>query len=295
MSGKDDLIKHLKTGATTTCRAWCVTRKDGKQLGFTDHDRDLSFDGVTFKANTGFTAGALQKTSGLSVDNTEVVGALNDSAISELDIAGGRYDGADVVVYLLNWNDVSQRSIRFRGTFGEIRRTQSSFTVELRGLTEALNTTSTRIYQPTCPAMLGDAECRFDLTQPGFSVETVVKATANFGQYFIASQPGLPDQWFNRGQIKVLSGDAIGCKGFVKFDEEVKEGRLLELWVDFDLNLAVGDEIRIEAGCDKYQTTCKEKFDNFLNFRGFPHVPSSDWVTSYPVSTQRNDGGSRYK
>lgn len=295
MSGKEDLIRHLKTGATTTCRAWCVTRKDGKQLGFTDHDRDLSFDGVTFKASTGFTASALQQTAGLSVDNTEVVGALNDGAISEADIAGGRYDGAAVVIYLLNWADVAQRSIRFRGTFGEIRRTQSSFTVELRGLTEALNTTSTRIYQPTCPAVLGDAECRFDVDQAGFSVETVVKATGTFAQYFVASQPGLPDRWFEKGRIKVLSGDAAGSVGIVKFDTETRDGRLLELWVGFDLEVAVGDEVRIEAGCNKSQITCKEKFNNFLNFRGFPHVPSADWATSYPVSTQRNDGGSRLK
>ena len=59
-----DLLAHLKTGATTTCQAWQVTRQDGKSYGFTDHDLDLEFDGIIFKANSGLTAGALQKSTG---------------------------------------------------------------------------------------------------------------------------------------------------------------------------------------------------------------------------------------
>lgn len=293
MSGANDLFTHLKTGATTTCRAWSVTRKDGQRFGFTDHDRDLAIDGITFKASSGMSAGALQQSTGLSVDNTEVVGALSDTSISEVDLAGGRFDAAEVITYLVNWTDVAQRSIRFRGHFGEIRRSQGAFTVELRGLTEALNVSSGRVYQPTCPAVLGDPKCQFDLGQSGFSVETVVKSTGSASEYFIPSQPGLPNRWFERGRIRVLTGNAAGCQGIVKFDTEVDGGRRIELWVDFDLDLGAGDEVRLEAGCDKLAGTCRDKFDNFLNFRGFPHVPSADWVTSYPVSSQRNDGGSR--
>ena len=72
-TGRDDLLSHLATGTTTVCQCWSMTRSDGQTLGFTDHDRDLSFDGITFKAATGMTAKALQQCTGLSVDNTEAV------------------------------------------------------------------------------------------------------------------------------------------------------------------------------------------------------------------------------
>jgi hypothetical protein len=49
------LQSHLDTGATTLAWCWRVTRGDGGVLGFTDHDRDLTFDGTTFQAATGFT------------------------------------------------------------------------------------------------------------------------------------------------------------------------------------------------------------------------------------------------
>lgn len=293
MSGKDDLISHLQTGATTTCRAWSVTRKDGPILGFTDHDLDLEFEGVTFKANSGMTAGALVQSSGMSVDNTEVVGALSDASITEVDIAAGRYDGAQVTTWLVNWADVTQRSIRFRGTFGQIKRSNGAFTVELRGLTDALNRSAGRVYQANCPAVLGDGECKFDLTQPGFFVESTIKSFGTGGVYFIPSQPSFSDGWFERGRVVVLSGRAMGLNGVVKFDAENAGLRRIEMWVDFDLTPEAGDEIRIEAGCNKLADSCRTKFNNFLNFRGFPNIPGADWFASYPVSTQINNGGSR--
>ena len=50
------LQSHLNTGTTTLAWCWRVTRSDGIRLGFTDHDRDLVFDGTLFEAATGFTA-----------------------------------------------------------------------------------------------------------------------------------------------------------------------------------------------------------------------------------------------
>ncbi len=295
MSAKDELVSHLQSGATTTCRTWQVTRRDGNVYGFTDHDLDLEFDGTRFKANSGLTAGALQKSTGLAVDNTEVIGSLSDAAISETDLMAGRFDGADVVTWLVNWKEVEQRTIRFRGTFGEIQISNGTFRVELRGLTEAMNQAGGRIYHASCSAILGDRECRFDLSQPEFSVESVIKKIGKAGQYFLPSQPGFSDHWFEWGRAHILSGKAEGMLAVVKVDREFDGFRRIELMVDFDLIPDVGDEIQVLAGCDKMGGTCRTKFNNFLNFRGFPHIPGTDWMASYPISTQRNDGGSRLK
>ena len=71
MSGMNAALQaHLESGLTTLCRCWAIRRQDGQTFGFTDHDLDLSFDGVLFKADSGLTAMALQQSTGLSVDNT---------------------------------------------------------------------------------------------------------------------------------------------------------------------------------------------------------------------------------
>ena len=67
---------------------------------------------------------------------------------------------------------------------------------------------------------------------------------------------------------------------------------MIELWEQIGPEILSGDTVRLEPGCDKLAATCREKFDNFLNFRGFPHIPGEDWLISYPVSSGVNDGGS---
>ena len=100
MGYSDAMKAHLAGGATTLARCFAVTRKDGLVLGFTDHDRDLGFDGMVFRADSGLTAKAIQQATGLSVDNSEAFGALRSAAITEADILAGRYDGAEVRAWL---------------------------------------------------------------------------------------------------------------------------------------------------------------------------------------------------
>ncbi|MGD7473436.1 DUF2163 domain-containing protein, partial [Ralstonia pseudosolanacearum] len=151
------LSAHLATGATQLCHCWAVTRSDGVTLGFTDHDLALAFDGIRFAPETGLSARALASTTGLSVNNTDAVGALSSDAINEADITAGRYDGAQVRVWLVRWDDVTQRDLRFAGTLGEITRAAGGFQAELRGLTEGLNQPQGLSYLTQCSAVLGDA------------------------------------------------------------------------------------------------------------------------------------------
>ena len=166
---------HIETGLTTLCRCWAITRSDGVQFGFTDHDVALSFEGLTFRANTGLSALALQQSTGLSVDNTEAVGVLSDVAVREEDIEAGRFDGAQVQAWMVNWADVGVRWLQFRGSIGELRRSGGAFHAELRGLTEALNRPLGRVYQKPCTAVLGDRQCRFDVTAAGYREERLAE------------------------------------------------------------------------------------------------------------------------
>ena len=167
-AGADALYAHLSSGVTHVVRCWEVIRRDGQRLGFTDHDMDLVFDGLTFKAESGLTARALEQGTGLSVDNSEAMGALSDAALSEADIEAGRYDEAEVVAWLVNWQDVTARQVLFRGHIGEIRRAGGAFQAELRGLSDRLNRPVGRLYQRPCTAVLGDADCGLDLADAAF-------------------------------------------------------------------------------------------------------------------------------
>jgi uncharacterized phage protein (TIGR02218 family) len=288
------LHAHLATGATTLCRAWIVTRKDGTVMGFTDHDRDLVVEGVSCRADAGLSARALQQTTGLSVDNSEAVGALSDATISEADIQAGRFDGAEVRTYLVNWAAPEERIVEFRGSLGEITRSGGAFRAELRGLTELLNQPQGYAFQQACSAVLGDRRCRFDTATSGFVVEKALEGVSDGRVFRFANFPVFTDRWFEHGRLEVVSGEAKGLVGVVKIDRVEGSGRRIELWQSVTATFGVGDRIRIIAGCDKTASTCRTKFGNFLNFRGFPHVPGEDWLSSYPGQDRPNTGGSRF-
>ncbi|WP_444455636.1 DUF2163 domain-containing protein [Rhodobacter capsulatus] len=296
MAYPESLKAHLAQGVTTLARAWALVRADGRVLGFTDHDRVLAFEGITFEPGSGMTAKALMQSTGLSVDNTESYGALSSEAITEADILAGRYDGAEVRVWLVNWADPSERVLTFRGRLGEVSRGAGGFTAELRGLTEALGLEQGRIYHPRCAAVLGDGQCRFDLTKDGYALEATLSGVEEAVLLRIGEGAGFEDRWFEKGRLVVLGGAAVGLIGVVKNDRLQSDGsRLIELWQRLGADPMAGDLVRIEPGCDKRAETCRLKFDNFLNFRGFPHIPGEDWLVSYPVQSGTNDGGSLFR
>jgi len=294
MSGLNAALEaHLGTGVTTTCRCWALTRRDGVVMGFTDHDATLEFDGISFRPDTGLSALALQQSTGLSVDNTEALGALSDAAIREDEIEAGRYDGAEVRAWLVNWADVAARQLQFRGTIGELKRAGGAFEAELRGLTDALNVPLGRVYQKSCSAVLGDAECTFDLETPGYASTRGAEEVTDRRVFRFADMAGFAPDWFRHGVLKVQSGAADGLQGMIKRDLVDGNARVIELWHPLGAGVVAGDQLRIEAGCDKRMPTCQFKFNNLVNFQGFPDIPGDDWTISDPTRAPRLDGGSR--
>lgn len=273
---------------TTIARAWAVGRDDGLTLGFTDHDRVLRFDGIEFRPDSGLSAKAVVQGAGLAVDNSEAEGVLSDDAITEADLMAGRWDGAEVRLWEVDWRRVGARRLLFRGSLGEVTRQGRAFRAELRGLGEALNRPLGRVYHPRCSAVLGDGQCRANLDAPGYSATAAIRQVSEGQVFTFDGLPGFDLRWFERGTLTVTSGAATGLSGVVKRDIPVPGGgREVELWTSLGIAPAAGDIVRLLAGCDRRSETCRLKFNNFLNFRGFPHLPSEDWLIAPQAAGNR--------
>jgi uncharacterized phage protein (TIGR02218 family) len=79
----------------------------------------------------------------------------------------------------------------------------------------------------------------------------------------------------------------------VRADAPGPDGRALSLWAPPPAEVRPGDRFTVTAGCDKRLATCREKFGNAPNFRGFPHMPGEDWIAAGPIPGVRADGGRR--
>jgi len=284
---------HLSSGATTLATLWKIARKDGVVVGFTDHDRPLAVDGALYEPNAGADGAAIESAADLSVDNTEIEGALSSDALSAEDLAAGRYDDAEVEIWRVNWAAPAQRLLLKRGVIGEVRREGERFRAEIRGLSHALDRTRGRLYQRFCDAVVGDARCGVDLLTPAMRGEGLVVAVLDDQRFLASGLSSFAAHWFAHGALSWTSGANAGTKGAVKTHDKNPAGDALSLWLPTGRAVAVGDAFAVTAGCDKRSETCKAKFGNLVNFRGFHLMPGNDFAVSYPLKSENNDGGKR--
>jgi uncharacterized phage protein (TIGR02218 family) len=278
------LQEHLDSGATTLCWCWRLTRRDGLKLGFTDHDRDVAFDATTFEAAAGFTASEMRDSVGLSVDNLEVTSALSSDRLSEADLVAGLYDDARVEIFRVNWN-APERVLMRSGSLGEVRRGAGAFAAEVRGLAHYLQQPKGRLYQFTCDADLGDGRCGVDLTAENYRGEGAIAEIMGERRFAVSGLGAFAGDWFTRGLLTFTSGAADGQASEVKAHASAAGAVTIELWAPVRAPLQVGQTFVVTAGCDKRLETCAAKFANSVSFRGFPHMPGNDFVTTFA----RND------
>ena len=289
------LAAHLAGQATTTCHAWRLTRRDGTVLGFTDHDADLAFAGTTFQASTGFDASDAGSGLGLAVGTSDVAGAFSADCITGKDLKDGRYDGATVEVFLVNWQAPDQHLHLRTQEIGEVTWDGTSFRTELRALTNRLDQVQGRVYARRCDAALGDARCGVDLETPAYRGSGTVVAGEGASACVASGLSGFADQWFRFGLVRWTSGNNAGLSSEVEDQKAAGGATLLGFWAPLAGPPEPGDTFSITAGCPKTFTACGEKFSNQLNFRGFPHMPGSDFAYGYADSRTVHDGRPLFK
>jgi uncharacterized phage protein (TIGR02218 family) len=283
------LQAHLDGRSTTLSHCWRVTLKTGERLGFTDHDVDLNFDSTLFEADAGFTGSSIESSLGLSVDNMEAEGALQSARLDEIRLKAGDFDHAEIEIWRVNWMDVSQRVLMRKGHLGEVSYGDGAFKAEVRGLSHLLSQQKGRLYQFGCDAELGDGRCGVNVANVAYAEAGLVFAVEEAA--VVLSGIAFQDDWATRGRLKfVTSGKSVG----VKRQRNVGALTRVELWQALPFAVGAGHSVLLTAGCDKQFATCGAKFSNTVNFRGFPHMPGTDFVATFAASGDpNNDGGKR--
>jgi uncharacterized phage protein (TIGR02218 family) len=271
------LRSHMAQETTTLATLLKITRADATVFAFTSHDKALVYDSVTYTPVNAFTPSTVQTTAGMNVDNLDVLAVIDSDEVSESDLRAGLFDYATIEIFLVNWSDLTQGRMMLRkGTLGEISVHRSGiWQGELRGMMQPLQQTIGRLYMMRCDADLGDARCGINLaaiTQSG----TVVSASdrANF------IPTALTDATFAGGLVTWTSGLNSGLAMEVK--NWSASPTALELFLPMPFNIVAGDGFTISPGCDKNLSTCRDTFNNVVNFRGFPFIPGRDKVLKYP-------------
>ncbi len=268
-------LEHIPK--TRLCQCWRIRRSDGKVLGLTSHDKALQFDGDVFEAANGLENSVIEHRLGLDVEGMDIVGAFGSESLSAKEMESGKFDGAEIEIWKVDWQEPESRVQVAAGTLGELRRSGEGFSVEMLSLAEKLNRPSGRSYQQNCDARLGDGRCGigldvapFSITLPLIEVEALYKihlSSASLSQY----EAG----YFNNGQVEFLEGALIHRRFDIQAHIRENERDILTLWHELPALIEGEVSVRLIVGCDKKFSTCKDKFNNADRFQGFPHMPAS--------------------
>jgi len=153
-------MSWLDEPLATIALCWRVERRDGVAIGLTAHDRDLVVDGFVYQAAPGMTPSAIQRGASFDAESMDVTGALSGAAIGEADLLAGRWDGARVALFAVDWTDPVAPVALGEGTIGAVELKRGVLTAELRGLAAALEAPVVETTSPECRAELGDKRCR---------------------------------------------------------------------------------------------------------------------------------------
>lgn len=254
------------------------TLRSGLTLRNTNADVTFAYNGASFLANSLLIDGLKYKASiGLEVDQQQItVAALSTDTITGgapflQALRDGAFDGCEIERDRVFFSDrIGGTAIGavtlFKGRLGtvdQIGRTSAKLTVNSDLVLLDIDMPR-NVYQPTCLHTLYDSGCT--LVKNGFGTNGTVGAGSTAS---VINWSGA-DANFQQGSITFTSGVNVGVTANVN---TVLAATSFTLGYPLQSAPAPGDAFTVYYGCDHTPGTCQSKFNNLVNFRGFPYVP----------------------
>lgn len=272
------LFRRLERTATRYAECIKITRTDGTIFRFTAHDRDLIVTEndvkVTYTPANAFKLTALEMQSGLAVSNMEIDAIVDSASITESDLEAGKFDGAEVRLYIAYWSNLTVAMLPLRVSWiGAIRTQGESFKGDMRGIAQRLAQIFLQSVSLECRYTFGDAKCGLDLT----SMTTAYTVASVIGEDEFLINTSAAGQIYQWGLAKFTSGANAGVSMEIvhHFTDKIK------LFLPLSYPIQVGDAVTLVQGCAKTYDACTA-YNNVVRFGGEPFLANSDVLQRYP-------------
>ena len=286
---KNDYQKQVMT----LCTCIKIYLQNGKKIGFTTHISNMRFieEPDLLYLSKGFTPTAISQNNEMAVDNLDGQVIIDSESVKEDDLEKGIYNYAYFEIFEINYMSKSNGYYSYNriiqglnGTIGEVKRSKLQFDTEYRSLAQYLAITIIDLCKVNCNVDLYDNKCKVNvdaLETDGITfkwhrtttIESIIKTNT-----FTIVDNSKPDDFYNNGKIEFLSGQNKGRIYTVKsWDQTTKT---ITIQIPTNYPVVIGDQVKVYAGCNKYKGNCKDKFNNYVNYRGFYDIPGLDFIIS---------------
>lgn len=159
---------------------------------------------------------------------------------------------------------------------GAKRTGPAMFVLNCKSLLSSVNRLGLRLaWGRMCPHALYDRMCRVN---PNDFAVTLQIASVNSARILVEGASSFGNRYFSGGFIRFTGiAGAIERRGI-----ESQIGNTVRLMGTTE-RLSAGQSITMYPGCNRVARTCQNKFDNILNFGGFPHMPDRSPFDNTPI------------
>lgn len=248
---------------------------NGTTIRVTRYPKDLTMsNGTVYLTGSGFDFTGYQAANGFSPSAIDLEGILGYAGVTRDMVSSGVFDGARSFLFATDYlNPVEDYEPIIASFLGKVTLTDDGYRFEEMALVDALNQSVGRTYKAQCDKVFGSqtyAGCKMVLG-PLTVTGTITGVTS--ASVFADSSRGEAADYFARGTIVFTSGQNAGLKPL-----EVKAfaaGGGIQTYEPFYYPPAIGDTYSIVPGCRKRLADCRDKWNNVINFGGFPTIPTS--------------------
>lgn len=282
-----------KTQILTLCSCIKITLKNGKKIAFTTHVSNMRFieEPDLVYLSKGFTPTALSQNNEMAVDNLNGQMVIDNENILQDDLEKGIYNNAEFQIFEINYMSKVNGYYTYEkwipginGTIGEVRRDKLQFDTEFRSLAQYLAITIVDLCKVNCNVDLYDSKCKLNidaLETDGITFKwhrTTTIETITRSNTFTIADDSKDTDFYNNGTIEFLTGQNAGRKYTVKSWDKTTKTIVIQIPTNYPI--AIGDQVKVFAGCSKYKGDCVIKFNNYVNYRGFYDIPGIDFIIS---------------
>ena len=183
-------------------------------------------------------------------------------------------------VFLDQLGDSTNFLVLFSGKMDEPVIDEKKFTIKVRGLLDALHQSlPRRVYGTSCNYQHYDPFCTVSrIVGTNLVTGTVLGSGSTDAILFAAelqanSPADIDNYWGPIGTVKMQTG-SNATLGREIITHGVASGDIT-VRVPFPFTLNSGEVFEVTRGCRKHVTDCQSKYENYLNFGGFPVTPKT--------------------
>jgi uncharacterized phage protein (TIGR02218 family) len=275
----DDLKKSLADSSPSMARCFRIKLKDNSIIAFTEHRSELKIGNVLYKPGCSFEENSgLRAFSDMTSNSYGVVSIFDGVNIKKDEVFLGKFDGAEVNVFMVNYDHPEYGSISIiSGFVDSLEISGEKIYFSVAGIMSVLEKTIGDVYSPLCRAKFCDKKC--SLAAQDYTFYGAIASVASEIEFHSEDSP-IKDKaidYFKYGYITFVDGKNAGSS------VEIKQSSLGDIVLNISpVNvMEIGNQFRLVAGCDKKFSSCGGKFGNAINFRGEPNLPRTTKVYKF--------------